>query len=135
MKGRNGDEKRQARNMDALPPVDLMGLWEEVYSCVKPPRRETSNIHEMDISTNIFAKYETGSPSTVDLELSGKNYHHHQKPKDRQFLFFFFFPFFKPSLPLGEFVLFACSYSSVVMKTRNEFSLHPRWEVREGNLC
>lgn len=49
--------------------------------------------------------------------------------------FFFFFPFFKPSLPLGEFVLFACSYSSVVMKTRNEFSLHPRWEVREGNLC
>lgn len=90
MKGRNGDEKRQARNMDALPPVDLMGLWEEVYSCVKPPRRETSNIHEMDISTNIFAKYETGSPSTVDLELSGKNYHHHQKPKDRQFLFFFF---------------------------------------------
>lgn len=93
MKGRNGDEKWQARNMDALPPAGLMGLWEEVYSCVKPPRRETSNIHEMDISTNIFAKYETGSPSTVDLELSGKNYHHHQKPKDRQFLFFFFFLF------------------------------------------
>lgn len=40
----------------------------------------------------------------------------------------------KPSLPLGEFVLFACSYSFVVKKTRNEFSLHPRWEVSEGNL-
>lgn len=135
MKGRNGDEKWQARNMDTLPPAGLMGLWEEVYSYVKPPRRETSNIYKMDISTNIFAKYETGSPSTVDLELSGKNYHHHQKSKDRQFLSFFFFSFFKPSLPLEEFVLFACSYSFVVMKTRNEFSLHPRWEVREGNLC
>lgn len=42
---------------------------------------------------------------------------------------------FKPSLPPGEFVVFACSYYGVVMKTSNEFSLHPRWEVREGNLC
>lgn len=35
---------------------------------------------------------------------------------------------FKPSLPPGELVVFACAYS-VAMKSRKEFRLHPRWGV------
>jgi len=94
----------------------------------------------VDSSTNIFAKYETGSLSTVDPELSRKTTtttttttkkNQETKPtkqnktkqnktkKDMTVCF-------KPSLPPGEFFVFTCSYDFCCYKNQKGVQLAPQ---------
>lgn len=84
----------------------------------------------MDISTNIVANYETGSLSTVDLKLK-RNYYHRRRKKKKKIRQFVLSQVCLQENMLCSLALTVC----VVRKTRDEFSLHPRWEVREGGNC
>ena len=79
----------------------------------------------MYFSTTMFAKYETGSFSTVDPKLSRKTTTPNNNNRKIR-------PFVLSQVCLQENWLCSLVLTLfVVMKTRNEFSLHPRWGVRE----
>lgn len=98
-------------------------LWRRKAPQYYTPKR--GGIRYAASSLNTFAKYETGSLSTVDPERPRKTTTTNKKKKLKQFML--------SQVCLQENLWCSLVLTiSAVVKTRNEFSLHPRWEAREG---
>lgn len=111
--------------MGALPPAGLTGFVGERILVLNPQSVK-------HLLCGHFNKYLCQIRDRLTLHCGSgtfkKNYHHHQKKRSDGL--FEAKSASRRMCCVQLFLLF-----SLFMKTRNEFSLHPRWEVREGGTC